>query len=317
MIRHPWARRFASVVAALALITVSTGLLRGTATGDAGASMQETLFDRTRFEWSAPPDMTGTFAAIVRIEVSEPTRCWSNATAEGRVDGEIGGAENDNPVVFWHFVVSPLPFGEARGLAASTWFRQFQVHAGAADTRELTPVDGDWGMTPRNGGDVFDIMETTVAAFSLDRREGGGLNSPLSLEITCGAAFRIVSLEGGRHARSFTDETLRGGVGFTLREPVNQKLAVNDRLEEGFGVPHVRFQGTFVTDHAPPDADLTLRYPLGEEEWIPEPFDRRIFGVDGPGGDYELEVDWLSDSEDKVLGVLMGVDPVKTLDDAV
>lgn len=260
----------------------------------------------TEFRWTAPPDMTGTFAAVLHVDPVEETRCNFRIVATGMF-------EDGNPVPYW------LRYG--RSLAAGHWERPAQAHArDLVDTREAWEVDGDWWNGPRILKLVRDTLDIAFAGFGLGLNDEFDFETPLNITVSCRAPFTL-SLEAGREGRSFTQETLTGGLGATTNFAPEMSLSVNDGLTESFANSHVQFDLAFpsVTQNDHMEGRLTLHHPEGSETWVPPPEGERDASLVGGPGTYELDLDWHARGSvsKQPKGILVGVDPVELLDEVV
>lgn len=292
------------VVGALPLVpgTVSSAAAGAQAVTDGGTM--------TEFSWTAPPEMTGTFVAVIELEVLEPTRCSESVRGTGTFTDE-------NPVVLW----VRTDDGSGRGLNFAQWDRSFQAHVGdVVDTRHVMSVEhpnNAWGFTPHSGGSVEERLAITIAGFGLSPEFGA--DSALSIRFTCEDAFRIVSMGAGRRGRSYTDQTLEGGVGWRFKAPFQdtQSYAARDRLEARFDTAHVRFETAFFSAEQE-EGRLTLHHPGGDEAWPLPPPEATDAIFDGGPGEYTVNLNWRAQgSHFHISGILIGVDPVDSLDEVL
>lgn len=261
-----------------------------------------------RFNWSAPADLAGTFVAILRGDVTTDTFCRVKVLAVGRFIDE-------DPVAFWTTFTS-----DDRGSAGGghIWQPVAQAHVGSIiDSRALMEADGHWGASGQSGGTVEETFEVMVLAFGLDPAEAQDLESPLSIEVTCDHPFAITGLHAGRAGRSFTQDSLGGGVGATVNAVPGASASVGDGLEASFDEARVRFVA--VTRFAEVrHGELTLEHPEGTRSWTFGQFEPSDLLFDGGPGDYRLDLTWATAARtDELFGFLVGVDPVESLDEVV
>lgn len=270
----------------------------------------------TEFHWDAPPNMTGTFAMLLRLEVENPTTCTVSAEATGQ-------KQDGNPIAFWVRIVAAGESGRAIIQITQAWSRPFQVHAGSVvDSRHVTPAGGSWGQGGLGSALVEQSMEITLAAFDVGVTESAGEDSPLLVRVTCDDPFTIATLMASQHGRSFSQETLTGGLGTTINVGplAPESFSKGDRLATSFNTSHVRFQATF-PNRGDFEGTLALHHPNGTDDWSLRPGVPRsdtLINFDGITGDYEVGLDWFgSDYPYEPEGILIGLDPVRTLDDGL
>lgn len=264
----------------------------------------------TEFSWDAPAGMEGRFAAIVEFEVQEQTRCSRNLIGTGEF-------RDDTPVVMW---ARWAKGSGGRSLSFAQWDRSFQAHVGDfVDTRDFMSVDGAWGFFPQGGGKVEERFTLTIAGFGLEQQQELGADFPLSIDIQCEDPFRVVSMQASREGHSYTDQTLEHGVGAKFATSLTDTMAFanKDRLEARFDESRVRFETAFFAAEDEVGR-LELHHPGGVVEWpLPQPeADDAVF--DGGPGEYAVELNWRAKGGHfHISGILIGVDPVDSLDDVV
>lgn len=262
--------------------------------------------DTFTFRWAAPTDATGTFAATVIVDPDGEAECMEKVRATGTFNAS-------NPVAFWQFGTT--------GAFAGHWRHAAQVHVGPADTRLLTaPDEGTWRKVQGfSKGTVEDgrTITITVAAFDLEHRSDSDLENPLIIDVSCDTPIDV-ELQAGRHARTFTPETLEGGVGASHNLLGGRIVARADRLVETFHTPIVRFQAIqLVGLTSDREGTMVLDHPAGTETWTWNPAGPgRIDLVGGPG-QYEVTLDWRSTWNDALFGAIMGLEPVESLDEVL
>lgn len=270
----------------------------------------------TEFQWQAPTNLSGTFAMMLRLEVSQTTFCEASPQAAGAFDDE-------NPISFWQRTVITGEDVSGLGQGTNTWRRAVQVHAGSiADSRQVTPFGGQWGTGGFDAGVVGESMEITLVAFGLGESEDPHLKSPLSIRVTCDDPFNVTTLMASQQARSFTQGTLTDGIGATVNVGplAPESFSKYDRLETSFDASMVRFQA-ILPDQGDFEGTLALHHPGGSVDWSLRPGilpSERFVAFDGTPGGYAIELDWHGrDYSDDPMGILIGLDPVEHLDDAV
>lgn len=302
---------FAASVVAVALVAASILSADGASAGaGAPASATELL---TEFAWSAPADLTGPFAVGIRIEVQEEAWCEHDVLAHGTRNRE-------NPVEFWLMVEEFDPGGVEATISNSlTWTRTAQVHVGSTvDTRVLDEDTWNWAKAAGGGARTGGQLVLTVVAFDLGLFPGAGVESPLTIELSCEEPFRIVSWYEGHEGRSFTQGTLETGVGATVNTGSSSlRTSLADGLKEEFGTARVRLQMNFGPFRPADDYQgrLVLNHPDGSRSWDLSPLDRPRWislDVDADPGTYELLLDWAGTNSFQhiPMGVLVGMDPV-------
>lgn len=291
--------RYAIVVVAALLLAATLPVTMPRAADTAG----EGDGTSTTFTWQAPKNFTGTFAATVIVDPQGEARCTRSVSATGTFNAS-------NPVAFWQ--TGHLEY-------AGHWRHPVQVHAGPADTRPLTATKGgSWNKPGGLGERTIEEGETiqfTVAALDLKHRDDSGLDSPLTIEVSCDAPIDV-ERQAGRHVRTFTPETLEGGIGASTNLPPTRIVAHDDRLVETFETPIVRFQA-FQMVSPPSDREGTMRldHPGGSESWTWDPAGPDRIDLEGAPGRYEVTLDWYGDWSDPLVGAIMGLEPVDSLDE--
>lgn len=254
------------------------------------------------FDWQAPSDLNGTFVGSLVLEPDAPTDCDIQTAATGRND-------HDNPVVFWSRATSD---GGTSG-SIGKWHRLGHAHAGRdVDTREVDRGEGWWRMGGSIGSSVENRLIYTVATFGLQRSPDDPADaSPLSVNVTCQGPVEIVSRHASRRGRSFDQENMEGGIGASVRFPIETKISRNDRLVESFGTDEVRFQASIYDWDEDTQGNLSLRYPNETRTWSIPHRGTPSIEVDGPPGRYAVGLNWTSmQSHDQVFGILVGLERV-------
>lgn len=293
--------------AATALVTVAVPL-----PVDPGSLVEARTSSGTghRFHWEAPKNATGTFAASVTVDPGGEAQCEWQVQATGRTNAS-------NPVAYWEQVTS---LGATSSTFLGHWHHPARVHAGPADTALLTGSDdGRWRkvMEPSEFR-VPDELTLMVAAFDLEHREKSGLEAPLEIDVSCDAPIDV-TLEAGRHAHSFTHDSLEGGVGVASNVLVQRHIARDDGLADTFSIPRVVFNVMMLRNPDAHDTEgtMTLDYPGGSETWTWDPGGPNKIDVDGGPGRYEVSLDWYDETHDELFGAIIGLDPVGSLDEVL
>lgn len=312
MTAHPGLPRALAATFAGVLLLVAPIPLLGTLPVTASYDETSSTSSVSRFHWEAPADLNGSFAAVLRVEVSSGTTfCEMSMQA-------LGSFDNRNPVSFWATVGGPTG-------SEYQWVWPVQAHAGDhVDTRDVTQVRRDeWGASSHVRGQFEDTFRVTIAGFGLGlwERNDPPVDTPLSIGLTCEDPVRI-SLEAGREGRSWNQGTLEGGVGYTVNlGPTStvapRSISVNDGLEVPFDASIVRF----LSWHPLGDdfeGDLGLAHPGGSERWTLSPEKWGLMKHTGNAGTYRVTLDWMGrDYLRPPSGILLGLEPVDSLDEAV
>lgn len=302
--------KVAGTLALIAFIIGSSYVLP--ASTRAESESEDTEPRRTEFHWSAPSNTTGAFAAEFKVTVDQTSFCWTNVSAEGEFD-------RGDPIAFW---LSDRSGSHIAGL----WTHGVQAHAGpTADTRWITGPDNEtWGMGARSGRRVTpgDALVQTLAVFGLDIRDERSDGTPLEITISCEGDPFSLSKAASRTGRSFTQESLEGGVGTTVRLQRTIGVSVDDGLTQRFNTSRTRFMGwlEWGRHNGQSWGNVTLHHPDGDRSWTTgEPAGRVGFAAhEGGPGRYTLEVDWAQHSRTpQPYGILVGLDPVESLDTVV
>lgn len=301
------ANSLGTIGVAMVLLLTSVPSTIGPIVGQSAAASGD--IQTTEFHWEAPADLTGAFAAIIRIDLDGQTRCDLRIVATGT-------SEEDNPIVFWRSSPS--------GLTAAGWTRGLQAHAGPADTRILDPVGGDWWFGPSTHRLIRGSQEWTFAGFGLGLYEGAPVDSPVSIDLSCEDTVSL-TLWAGREGRSFDQETLEGGIGWTVPgNPTTEWVvprsgSIEDGLMATFPSSAVRFLSSRPFGGDDYNGTLTLEHPDGEQTWHIAPNQPSdLMSLDGASGSYRINLDWVGrDYWVAPFGILAGVNRVQSLDDVV
>lgn len=297
---------------AISVLAVATLAVASVSTGHTPAStdvQRSSTIPVTEYRWTAPADLNGTFALRLGIEVTTPTHCTTHTEA-------VGAFDPANPVAFWRKAQT------ADGdfiLNAAAWTRAGQVHAGStADSRRASTIDGRWRAFPSGGLNVERSFEVTWATFGVGLGHDAELDSPLTIEVDCDAAFEITERQAGTGGRSFTQGTLKGGAGATANVPLDGASAsVDDAMEVQIDAQHTAFQAAFSAPEAR-YGHLELHHPNGTARWELGPDGDRNAELRGPGGAYRVELTRTAMGvNDDVEGILVGMDPVDSLDEGL
>lgn len=296
-------RMWAAVAAVWLLLLVAVAPPSLSATGTATSDDTDTT---TVFRWESPRNLTGTFIGSLELETGTPSHCDIRYAATGRFDP-------DNPVVFWSRVSTDGGTAQSVG----KWDRMAQAHAGdRADTRDATPVGGDWRVSGTSGSDIEDRLVYTVAGFGLQLLPNASSDAgPLSVNVTCQDPVDVAALHASRTGRSFDEANLEGGIGASVRFPTEATITRDDRLAHRFETDKARFQATIDDQDSNTEGDLWLRHPNGTRRWsIPHTGSPSIV-LDGGPGRYTVGLNWTSvHSQDEVFGILVGLDRVDSWD---
>lgn len=296
-----------AAVLALAVVAASTSAAFTTLAAP-GPAPRDSGEQNDVYRWEAPTDLNGTLIVSLAVEVDKTTWCEADTVASGRFDP-------DNAVGFW---ASTSEEGRIRTSSAGSWSRGVQAHAGdTVDTRDLSTPEGRWRQSPSMGLRVSEGFTYTFAGFGLEAWEGAPDGPPYTVEITCDDGFHVTEKKAGRDGRSFKQETLEGGVGASVYVPTQTVSASrDDGLAHTFDTSTVRFESTFSpgTNHG----ELTLDHPAGTARWqIGRDGPRQATHTGGPGT-YAVELDWVAeDGRGHPMGILVGMDPVDALEEAV
>lgn len=308
--RHPrW-----SVGVVLMVAVVAVAMM--TPIGSVGPAAAESGDEDGRlygFKWKVPTNYTGPFAMSVRIDVTAETWCDTDITAYGTVT-------DDNPVMFWSLTEAD---DKGFGSVGRLWMHRGQVHVGSTiDTRTLFTASGDWATGPGGGVLVEEHMVLTIVAFDLGLSDDASADTPLRVEVACDEPFHIAHWYEGDQGRSFTQGTLEGGVGTTVRTGLwgpSVGLSRGDGLDETFDASRVRLQVDLPWRlYSKYWGEFTLRHPDGVDAWEvdEEGPPRIIHNVDSGPGDYELRLDWTGEKDlgSPLMGALVAMDPIDPAD---
>lgn len=320
-------RAFATVGA---LLVAAWAALAAPSPVSAGPATDTDTTTVTDFHWEAPKNLTGDFIAVLNIETDEPRYCqWhAGVTVRGKVD---------NPILLWSRGVT------ARGeVGGPVWNPEYvQAHAGnILNTRVITHEDGQTWAGKFSGSTVGtepwggDTLTITVAGFGLEHWEEASQESPYVVDLSCDGPVRM-TLEAGRVGLGFTHQTFtHGGAGASTETAVQvgdttvgYTRAYRDaRLGQVFATEEVRFAAHFNTyggDIGVEPDRLALAHPTGTQTWTLSDGEVRrnqstTFRHIGGHGSYVARLDLTRTNEPNYLkGVLVGVDPVASLDEAV
>lgn len=306
-----WSVAVVGVVAVVVVASLLPSISVGLPAAESGDE-DETLYG---FTWKAATNYTGPFAMSVRIEVTQYTRCDTGVTGYGTIT-------NDNPVMFWGLRETDGGAGGSQGYRL--WMHRGQVHVGSTvDTRTLFTTGGTWVAGAGGVSGFEDHMVLTIVAFDLGLSEDGSADTPLSVEVACDGPFRIAHWYEGDAGRSFTQGTLEGGTGATVRTTLwgpSVGFSDGDGLDETFDASRVRLQVDLPWRlYSKYWGEFTLRHPDGVDTWEVDeegpPSIRHDF--DSGPGDYELRLDWLGETDwpsTPLMGALVAMDPVDPAD---
>lgn len=264
----------------------------------------------TSFHWEAPRNYTGPLAVMITVTVQEEGWCEMKTRAAGRFN-------STSPIAYWQSTTLGGP--ESHGTFIGYWGYNLQAHAGPADTRRIHGPEGRWDkLQGSSGRRVREVLTLNIAAFDLNLWNGTQLDRPLIVDIECDVPIDL-TLKAGQDARSFTEESLEGGVGATVDlGPMSRRIARDDGLSMDFESSYVRFQAVSGIADQATEAEMTLDHPDGTERWTWDHSGPEEVGVDGGPGRYDLALDWSSQEVSQhMYGAVFGVDPVDSLDDAV
>lgn len=282
--------------------------------------------------WESPLDLEGDFVAVFKLETDQRNFCRETERAEGTV-------RDDDPSLLLFVRRWRQESPRASGF---TFMNQETVSAHAAGTLDTRPVlgmleDGKWS-SGHLGGSAFggprfpNVLYITVAAFSLENRVGGAPR-PMTIDIVCDHPVEL-SIFAGRHAVDLTRQTLKdGGTGASVGSQTWPAAYVESREEEVFDASKVWLQADFDPDWVSPQAvrgvtyaQFDLHHPAGTEHWQsvigpdeqPNALDDIWMTFDGPGGEYTFEMTLAgTERENRLMGILAGLNPVESLDEVV
>lgn len=283
----------------------------GLAGGSSGQS--ETLDAAEEYTWSAPDNFTGTLAIGLQLDVDSTAACWVNTTASGI-------ASASNPIGLW---VSGAPPGMsgASGVSAA-WTGTAQAHAGPeVDSRDIVASESHWIATPYIGWRVDDRWNVTIGAFDL-RPWRDDLETAFSVTVVCDEPYTIRKT-ASRQGHSFSQESFQSGIGATVPAyhpgPPGGKIGVSydDGFTREFDTQQVRLR-LRPSSHSETVGDMTLRHPDGARTWSADGLEFPEVAFQGGPGRYSLEANLVSWSwVPSPYGILVGLDPVESLDEIV
>lgn len=307
------------VVASLALLTIGVS---GLTLGASGASTSAQEPDPTAFVWKAPEHLNGTFAANLRFEWDGENHCTF-------FHGYAGDIAQGHPL-FW----SEWRTGGGEEGFAGLWWSKQQVHIdGVVHSDEFTsgyPIIGDavgaWTGYKSVEGNFSDFLEVTTAGFDLDvwthrtQPPPAPPDAPAWIELRCEQPIQIASLSAGQEGLSFLQESFESGIGVSR----GFDLAFCDGLSYTFDSSSVLLD---IHPYPPNGAQfargqLTLDHPNGSRSWglahagLESPGQDDVAFTGGPGA-YTFTLDHWAAYRMDIPGILVGVDPVDHLDEAV
>lgn len=321
----------AAVVALVtsALLVTPAGLITGATTGGtlgsgpAAAGFHSSTF---HFRWEAPAALEGDFVAVLQLKATTETFCTWDSGGEGEV------VDDDPSILFWDESMDENG-GRTLFIFANTHQPVHAQAVGLADTYDAVGVqeDGNW-WTGHSAGSRFDeTLSITTAAFGVKNRPGAPVEHPLFIDLGCDNPVEL-SLLAGRNPVDFTQQRLTDdGVGGEVDPPVDKwrtSVYLDATKQARFDTELVRLMARFTQrlDSEGPgqvESELSLHHPAGTATWS-FPADAGFFPwhmqmrFDGGPGDYTLELDHKAILRDSQLwGVLVGADPVESLDDVV
>lgn len=308
--------RRAVVMIALLLAASATMLAPTTAGGH---------FEHT-FSWKAPKNVTGVFALQVHAEPTGdgPMRCEGKAGGAGGDDGWSGDME-DPPVHFW----TEMRFDDTTERAMVRNWETAEAHAGGLSTRTVFASNAwGWGLDVGFVDRVESRLTVTAAVF-----DGAWQSDPspaIEVTIWCDEPFEVERF-ASRDARGFSRDGTTTGTGAGVRAAeIQASLSSAEWVIEEFDTDRVAFRAVSEVegdDLAEERGRLDLDHPMGHETWeLNGSLSARHEG--GPGA-YRVLINRLAVATpedidqhprfggDRFAGVLLGLDPVDRLDDAV
>lgn len=272
-----------------------------------------TKFTARNVSWRAPHNLTGIFGSRVQVTADQETSCSFHPRVEGYVEPH-------------HTVLVGRRKGWGSALSGSFYARvedPVRAHAAGAETPRQPPREGPyhWG---RDSGVLLEAGEQytyTVIAFGLEDRSHRPYEAPMVREISCDKPVEF-SLEAGRDAVAFNLQSLEeAGVGATVMEgPRTVVVKHNASLRHRFDNQTVRTFATWWAWDVDSQGNLTLDHPEGRSRMpmTPTSWNRQIHHTGG-SGNYSLGLSMQAQGRGDVSlhGVLVGMDPVESLDDAI
>jgi hypothetical protein len=268
----------------------------------------------THFSWDASQDFTGTFASTLRFDWEGGENDCTLATAMSFAHS----APATEPMLQWlEWRTGGSEEWHGHTLAAGSLA---EVHVGdALDTQSLvTEQGGSIAALYTSEGPFHDFLDMTLAGFNIEMDSRHPLDAPVTIDLTCATPFKVSSIAAGREGRSFTSQSLTGGEGASLALPASVVVNNGDGLQHTFANSTVIFSALGSIDLGTSVGRLTLEYPGGTQSWSP-PSNSDSFlsaGLTGGSGTYDVALDLVSISvQSNLAGVLLGVNPVQSLDD--
>lgn len=307
--------RWAVTMAVLLLAASATMLVPTTAGGH---------FEHT-FSWKAPKNVTGVFALQVHAEPTGdgPMRCEAGAGGAGDDEGWSGEME-DPPVHFW----TEVRFDNTTERAMFRNWETAEAHAGGLSTRTVVASNtGGWGLDVGYGDRVGSRLTVTAAVF--DGLWLTNASPAIEVGIECDEPFEVERF-ASRDARGFSRDGTTTGTGAGVRAAEVQASASSaEWVIEGLDTDRVAFRAVSEVegdDLAEARGRLDLDHPSGHETW--ELNGSMSARHDGCPGTYRVLINRLAvatpenvghprSGGDRFAGVLVGLDPVDSLDDAV
>lgn len=301
------------VLTILIAICILMSLAQPTLAKQTRATTQELV---THFTWRAPQDFVGEFASNLRFD-------WDGGGNDCTLSTAMSFAHSappTEPMLKWlEWRTGDSEEWNGYTLAAGSLA---EVHAGSTlDTQSvITETRGSIAAFYTSEGPFTDFLDMTLAGLNIEMDSRHSLDAPVTIEFTCTSPFRVSSIAAGLEARSFTSQSMEGGHGASTALPASLLVNSGDSLHDTFGSSTVIFSAVGSVFLGTSVGRLTLVHPGGEQSWSPASHATPFLsaGFAGGPGTYEVTLDLVNVSVQSSLGgVLLGLDPVQSLDDVV
>lgn len=188
-----------------------------------------------------------------------------------------------------------------------------------ADTRTLVAAGGAWsydGTAETTFAGVTDYRLVVPDAGAWENANTG-YHPPIRIDVSCAEPISITDLAASREAVVFKTDSVGGGTGASVYQPLGGSVnaSAGDGLSASFISPTVRLRAGDTTMNSNVAGNLQLTAPSGAYAWALDGSDD-IVHEDGPGA-YRLTLDRRAAGfSDRLLGVLYGLSPVSSFDEA-